>query len=57
MADRLTFIWTVLAATITTVIGLMANYTVNAKWIAPMVMFAAMITLASYGRIRRRKRD
>ena len=56
MTDRLTFIWTVLVALFTTMIGLVVNYAVSPRWIAPTIMLAVMIALASYGRIRRKDR-
>lgn len=53
----MTFIWTVLAALIAALIGLVVNFSVDAKWVAPFVMFATMVALAFYGRIRRRDRE
>jgi len=56
MEDRVTFIWTIVAAFITTIIGLVVSHAVDARWITPLVMFAAMVGLVSYGRIRRKVR-
>lgn len=57
MDDRVTLLWTTVAAFITTLIGAAINYAVEARWIAPVAMFAAMVAMASYGRIRRKVRD
>ena len=52
MADRLTFVWVVLIAMITTTVGLVINYAIDTRWVAPVAMMGAMVFLAFIGRIR-----
>ena len=57
MTDRLTLTWAIIAAFIAALIGLAVSYAVETRWVAPCVMFATMVTLASFGRVRRKVRD
>jgi hypothetical protein len=55
LSDRVTIPWAVVALIPSTAVGLLLNYSVEARWAAPIAMAAIMGGLIVYGRIPGRK--
>jgi hypothetical protein len=56
ISSKLTVAWAVISLVISVSLGLILNYAVEARWVAPMFMGLVMGLLLVYGRIPPRSR-